>query len=259
MPWHAESIDQGETGHALLALLLTKDARLLGELARREIDPQAVQQALAARFPRRGRARERAETGARFIIEAMAAGKIDRDALVRSVLTDYWGMAGQVFREIAARGGPADSEAAAALEQQAGRPLVQLDDGADHTIYEQIVAQVQEAIATGRLGAGERLPTVRELADQLGIAPGTVARAYSELERQGTVVTQGVRGTRVALRGGAAAAEPRPGQLAAMLRPAVVAAFHQGASAHGLRAALDEAMRDIFPTNTEPGTTNSPT
>ena len=43
-------------------------------------------------------------------------------------------------------------------------------------------------IATGALQPGERLPTVRQLADELDIAPGTVARAYGELERQGVVV-----------------------------------------------------------------------
>ncbi|NJD10818.1 MAG: GntR family transcriptional regulator [Gemmatimonadetes bacterium] len=168
---------------------------------------------------------------------------MNRDALVRSVLTDYWGIAGQVFRQLsAAAGGPAPAG-----------PLVRLDDDSDRTIYEQIVAQVQEAIATGRLAAGDRLPTVREMADQLGIAPGTVARAYSELERENIVVTQGVRGTRVADRVKAAPdAAAHPANLTGLLRPAAVAAFHMGATADQLRAALDDAMKDIFPRGSGP-------
>ncbi len=109
------------------------------------------------------------------------------------------------------------------------------------------MAQVQEAVATGRLQPGERLPPVRRLADQLDIAPGTVARAYGELERLGMVVTEGARGTRVAERKQNPLPEAeRPDTLVGLLRPVAVAAFHLGATAAELRTALEEAMRDIF-------------
>src|SRR3712207_6470055 len=77
---------------------------------------------------------------------------------------------------------------------------VHIDDASDRSIYEQVVAQVQEAVATAHLVPGDRLPTVRQLADELDIAPGTVARAYAELERLGVVITEGARGTRIAPR-----------------------------------------------------------
>jgi DNA-binding transcriptional regulator YhcF (GntR family) len=125
--------------------------------------------------------------------------------------------------------------------------LVRVDDTSDRSIHEQIVAQVQEAVATGALAPGERLPTVRQLADELDIAPGTVARAYTELERLGVVVTEGVRGTRVASRKSSGISETeRPETLVGLLRPVVVAAFHLGASAQELRDALEKAMKDIF-------------
>jgi len=123
----------------------------------------------------------------------------------------------------------------------------QIDDSSEHSIYEQIVAQAQEAVATGKLRPGERLPTVRELADVLDIAPGTVARAYSELERLGVVVTEGKRGTRVAERERPAIPQSeRPAMLVGLLRPVIVAAFHLGATAPELRQALDGAMKDIY-------------
>jgi DNA-binding transcriptional regulator YhcF (GntR family) len=50
-------------------------------------------------------------------------------------------------------------------------------------------------IAVGHLGPGTRIPTVRELADALGLAPGTVARAYRELDRDGLIEGRGRRGT----------------------------------------------------------------
>jgi len=136
--------------------------------------------------------------------------------------------------------------------QRPGEPpttpfLVRIDDASDRSIYEQIVAQVQEAVATGTLRPGERLPPVRQLADQLDIAPGTVARAYGALERLGVVVTDGARGTRVADRSGSRSRQKaRPESLVGLLRPVAVAAYHLGATAEELRGALEEAMRDIF-------------
>ncbi len=70
--------------------------------------------------------------------------------------------------------------------------------------YEQIRTGIEALIATGELGPGERLPTVRGLAEQFGLAPNTVARAYRELEADGVVETRGRHGTRVAARGDAA-------------------------------------------------------
>jgi DNA-binding transcriptional regulator YhcF (GntR family) len=124
---------------------------------------------------------------------------------------------------------------------------VRIDDASTASIYEQIVARVQEGVATGELAPGDRLPTVRRLADELDIAPGTVARAYGELERLGVVVTEGARGTRIAerKRTGLANGE-RAETLVGLLRPVVVAAFHLGATADDLRQALEPAMGGIF-------------
>lgn len=63
---------------------------------------------------------------------------------------------------------------------------------------EQLVAQIAASIQAGELDVGERLPTIRGLAADLGLAPGTVAKAYGELERDGWIRTQGRRGTTVA-------------------------------------------------------------
>jgi DNA-binding transcriptional regulator YhcF (GntR family) len=134
---------------------------------------------------------------------------------------------------------------------------ITLDDTSSLSIYEQIVAQLQEAVATGRLESGDRLPTVRRLAEELDVAPGTVARAYSELERLGVVVTEGARGTRVAARPRQPLAESeRPETLAGLLRPVAVAAFHLGASGEELRRALEQAMRGIFTDGEEPAGDN---
>ena len=68
-------------------------------------------------------------------------------------------------------------------------------------IYVQIADQVRRAIEAGSLRSGERLPTVRRLARELSVAPNTIVKAYSELQRVGliegrpgvgTVVAEGV-------------------------------------------------------------------
>ena len=64
--------------------------------------------------------------------------------------------------------------------------------------YEQIRGQVASLIAAGALPAGTRLPTVRDLAADLGVAVGTVVRAYRELETAGLVVSRRRTGTVVA-------------------------------------------------------------
>ena len=64
--------------------------------------------------------------------------------------------------------------------------------------YEQIRAQLARQVQSGELAPGTRLPTVRRLAGDLGLAVNTVARAYRELERDGLVATRGRNGTVVA-------------------------------------------------------------
>ncbi|WP_150307272.1 GntR family transcriptional regulator [Planctomonas psychrotolerans] len=70
--------------------------------------------------------------------------------------------------------------------------------------FEQVRQQVLEAVRTGELVAGSKLPTVRQLADDLGIAPNTVARSYRELERDEVIETRGRQGSFVAATGDAA-------------------------------------------------------
>jgi GntR family transcriptional regulator len=62
-------------------------------------------------------------------------------------------------------------------------------------VYRQIIDQVKSSIATGALGPGDRLPTVRQLAVDLSINPNTVSRAYTELELTGLVETHMGSGT----------------------------------------------------------------
>ncbi len=68
-------------------------------------------------------------------------------------------------------------------------------------IYVQLVTQIKQLAASGRLPVGTELPTIRALAEQLLINPNTVARAYRELEQSGIVTSRRGLGTRVTDRG----------------------------------------------------------
>ena len=79
---------------------------------------------------------------------------------------------------------------------------ITVDMGSAVPPFEQVRSQLASLIAAGTLAPGTRLPTVRDLAADLGIAVGTVTRAYRELEmlglvtsrrRVGTVVSEGAR------------------------------------------------------------------
>lgn len=72
-----------------------------------------------------------------------------------------------------------------------------IDDGAKTPAFRQIAQSIANDVATGRLAVGAQLPPHRDLADELGIARGTVARAYREAERIGLVRSEVGRGTRV--------------------------------------------------------------
>ncbi|WP_231556410.1 GntR family transcriptional regulator [Cryobacterium sp. MLB-32] len=82
--------------------------------------------------------------------------------------------------------------------------IVSIDSTAAAPPFEQIRTQIIESVRSGALPPGTRLPTVRALATQLGIATNTVARAYRELERDDLIETRGRMGSFIAANGDAA-------------------------------------------------------
>jgi len=73
--------------------------------------------------------------------------------------------------------------------------MITVDPSAPEPPYEQVREQVRAQVETGALAPGTRLPTVRGLAADLGLATNTVARAYRELESLGVIETRGRAGS----------------------------------------------------------------
>jgi DNA-binding transcriptional regulator YhcF (GntR family) len=73
--------------------------------------------------------------------------------------------------------------------------VITVDASAAEPPFEQVKRQIAAQVASGALQPGDKLPTVRRLAADLGLAPNTVARSYRELESVGVIDTRGRSGT----------------------------------------------------------------
>ena len=102
-------------------------------------------------------------------------------------------------------------------------------------IYLQIVNQIKFLVASGRLAAGEELPPIRGLAEQLLINPNTVARAYRDLEATGIVEKRRTAGTYVSDQGSPLARRERVKILTARIDALLAEARH-----------MDVSIEDVF-------------
>ena len=121
--------------------------------------------------------------------------------------------------------------------------LIAINPELPDPVHVQLVAQIEAAIEHGDLKIGASLPTVRQLARDLGIAPNTVVRAYTTLRETGWIIGDGRRGTRVSNQ----RPQSNPSERASILRSAVdklVETFvYRGYSPDLIGAALDTAAR----------------
>jgi len=120
--------------------------------------------------------------------------------------------------------------------------FLEVDPSSSLPPYEQVRAQLAGFIGSGTLTPGTRLPPIRQLAGDLGVAPGTVARAYRELEQAGLITSRGRHGTRVADSPPAVEAAPTQPQLD---EAAVAYAAAAARGGHDLKQAI-AAVRRAF-------------
>jgi GntR family transcriptional regulator len=106
-------------------------------------------------------------------------------------------------------------------------------------VYKQIIHHVQAAVAAGRLGPGDQLPTIRALHERLEVNPNTVAKAYRELQHLGVIAAEHGSGCFIA-----PGAEARAAELPARAKKAklaeLCARFAAEARSHGI--SLDEVV-----------------
>lgn len=122
-------------------------------------------------------------------------------------------------------------------------PAIRLEPTSAVPPYEQVRHQIADLIRHGLLPAGTKLPPVRQLAADLGVANGTVARAYQELDAAGLVITRRAAGTRVATTT-TLSPEARAEALTGRAQEYVLAARQLGASDVELREAVNDALAE---------------
>jgi GntR family transcriptional regulator len=109
-------------------------------------------------------------------------------------------------------------------------------------IYRQLVAQIREAIARGRMKPDERLPSVRELSRELVINPNTVARVYTELEREGILNTRPGLGVFVAQPRNELTKRVRKERLTCLVDGLLTEAVHLGFTGEEVSGVVTERM-----------------
>ncbi|MFD6992640.1 GntR family transcriptional regulator [Streptomyces sp. NPDC059943] len=124
----------------------------------------------------------------------------------------------------------------------AGGLSIRVDSGAPVPPFEQIRTQLADLISVGRLREGDRLPPVRQLASDLGLANNTVVRAYRELESAGLVHSRRGSGTRVAAAAAGAVGDAARAKLAERARDFATAARLLGTSDEEALAAVRHAL-----------------
>ena len=110
-------------------------------------------------------------------------------------------------------------------------------------LYLQLKEQVKTAVAGGVLKPGDRLPPVRELALKLTVNPNTIARAYSELERDGLLSSEQGRGTFVRAAEPLLGAEERRIQVQGLIDKVLVEAFNLRFTATELRELWEQRLQ----------------
>ena len=123
--------------------------------------------------------------------------------------------------------------------------ILRVDASSPVPVYEQLRAQISTMVAAGTLVSGTQLPTIRQLATDLGLAKGTVNKAYDELLRAGVVTSDGRRGTRVAPTTSPRARKVGAAELANAAETFAVSVHQLGASDGEATAAVDAALRRI--------------
>src|SRR4051794_36753742 len=75
--------------------------------------------------------------------------------------------------------------------------MLRVDPASAVPVDEQLRTQIVNMVTAGTMTPGAQLPTIRQLASDLGLAKGTIAKTYDELLRDGVVISDGRRGTRI--------------------------------------------------------------
>jgi GntR family transcriptional regulator len=120
-----------------------------------------------------------------------------------------------------------------------------LDYQSGEPIYRQIVEQIKFKVACGQLGPMDRLPSIRDLAEQLKINPRTVVKAYEDLQSGGLAVRRQGQGVFITDNHGTLPLDVRQGTIEEMVKRLLAETSRLGADIDEVRRILDEVAQKM--------------
>lgn len=122
---------------------------------------------------------------------------------------------------------------------------IRVTTGSTVPIYRQVIDQLRQAVATGKLEVDDAVPSVRALAKELLVNPNTIAKAYAELVRDGVLESHRGRGYFVAVRRNIFSAKERRRRLEQVLEPFLAEALTLGFDADQIQAEVAKRLDQL--------------
>lgn len=123
--------------------------------------------------------------------------------------------------------------------------FIQIEPQSDVPIYEQVTQQIMEVIARGEMKPGDTLPSVRNLAADLGVNMHTVNKSYHELEEKGIITIRAKSGAIIRSAGERALTPEQLQQIEKSLKPIVVEGMVLGATSDQIEHMMKKVFSDL--------------
>lgn len=123
--------------------------------------------------------------------------------------------------------------------------MIKINPTSNQPIFEQIISQIKMLVLKGYLKPGDGLPSVRKLALQLSVTPGTVAKAYNELEHQEVIVTIRGKGAYIAEKGDSTPSKAQVERSLVTFRGICMDLIYMGIQREELEKELDEMYGSV--------------
>lgn len=123
--------------------------------------------------------------------------------------------------------------------------FIQIEPQSDVPIYEQVTRQIMEGIARGEMKPGDTLPSVRNLAADLGVNMHTVNKSYHELEEKGIIIIRAKSGAIIRSAEERALTPEQLQQIEKNLKPVVVEGMVLGATAEQIEHMIKKVFSDL--------------